>query len=173
MERPNLDQTYETFIRIEPESNPINLIRFQIRPLIKLLRDDGIIDWFCFLIHNRESGVPTSEQDKDAYFHIRFDLKKRVDPIGFLPNYCVMTRKVEQTNIQSIAGINKSLLKDNRIEKAWRTIGEQSEWVLNMLAIYHEGIEVASDQIAQFLHFFFNMVHLGIKCPKCNSVFPF
>ena len=175
MERPNLDQTYETFIRIDPASNPINLIRSKIRPLIKLLRDNGIINWYCFLIHNRESGVPTSEQDKDAYVHIRFDLKKLADPADFLPNYCVMTSKVERNKTQDIAGINKSLLQAGQIEEVWRIIGEQSEWVMKMLAIYEEDVDVPLDQIAQFLHFFFNMVlmGMGIECPKCGFNIPF
>jgi len=173
MKQPNFSQVYETFIRIDLASNPIDLLRFQIRPLINRLRDEGLINWYCFLIHNRESGVPTSADDKNAYFHLRFDLKKSANPIDFLPDYCVMTRKVDRTRTESITGVDKSLLKDIQIEEAWKIIGEQSEWVMNMLSIYDKDIDIPLDQIAQFLHFFFNMVQMAIKCPKCGSIVPF
>ena len=159
MKQPNFSQLYETFIRIDPASNPIDLLRFQIRPLINRLRDERLINWYCFLIHNRESGVPTSADDRNAYFHLRFDLKKSTNKIDFLPDYCVMTRKVDRTRIESITGVDKSLLKDNQIEEAWKIIG----------AVFCTISPVPS----QFLHFFFNMVSVRATCPKCGSIVPF
>lgn len=164
MQRPNLDRMWETFIKIAPEETVITGIRCKIRPLIFRLRDEGIIGWYHFLIHNRQSGVPTSDDDTAPYFHIRFEFE-RADPTENLPDYCVMTRKTGR--IENITGIDKSLLKNGQIEEAWRVIGEQSEWVLHILDIYKENVNVP---LGQFLHYYFNMLQLSVKCPKCGEV---
>ena len=173
MQKPNLDVIWETFIKIPNTGSHIDIMRSQLCPLISRLKDKDIINWYSFLIHNRQSGVPTSEDDTSFYFHIRFDLRKTINPKDFLPDYCVMTRKVERTAIENISGINKFLLKGEQIEEAWKVIGEQSEWVMNMLNIHKEDTDVPTDQIAQFLHYYFNMTQLGFKCPECRHVFTF
>jgi len=142
------------------------MIRFKLYPLISNLRQKKIINWYHFLIHNRRSGIPTTENDNNAYFHIRVALRKDVKSKDFrdsLPNYCVMTRKIERERVESISGINKSLLRNEEIEEAWRIIGEQSEWLINMLNIHKEDIEIPFQQIAQFLHFYANMTQLQVK----------
>jgi len=172
MQKPDLNQMWETFIKIPTDDNRVgfsllyNNIRSKIYPMISRLEDNDMINWYCFLIHDRNSGVPTSEDDKKPYFHIRFTLKKDVDPSKFqdsLPNYCVMTSKRKRRPIESIAGIDKSLLKNEEIEEAWRIIGEQSEWFLEMLNIHKEGVDIPPQQIAQFLHFYANMTQLQVR----------
>jgi len=172
MQKPNLNQMWETFIKIPAEDNRIRLslvynnIRSKIYPMISHLKDNEIINWYCFLIHDRNSGVPTSENDKNPYFHIRFTLKKDVEPDKFLsclPDYCVMTRKIRREHVESIAGINKSVLKNEEIEEVWRIIGAQSEWLLGMLNIHKEDIDIPPQQIAQFLHFYANMTQLQVR----------
>jgi len=180
VEKPDLEQMWETFIKIPDlfqmwlafEKNPTedkiakinncvcNMIRFKIYPLISLLRNNGVIDWYCFLIHDRNYGVPTSEDDNNLYFHIRFEVKKDVNLNQFLislPNYCVMTRRISPRMVESINGIDKALLKNEEIEEAWRIIGEQSEWLLNMLNTHKEDVDIPFKQVAQFLHYYFNM----------------
>ena len=169
MKKPDLDQMWETFIKIPIEDNTISLnniydtIRSKIYPMISRLRDDGMLDWYCFLIHNRNSGVPTSEDDDNPYFHIRLELGKNANPKDFLPSYCVMTRKIRRERVESITGVDKSLLKDEKIEEAWRIIGEQSEWVIEMLNIHKEDVEIPPHQIGQFLHFYFNMTCVSVR----------
>jgi len=158
MQRPDLDRMWETFIRIPAGENPINMIRSKVGPLVSRLRDERIIEWYHFLVHDRRSGVPTSKDDASLYFHIRFEFGG-TDPSKVLPDYCVMTRKTGR--IESINGIDKSLLKEERIEEAWRVIGEQSEWVMNMLDIHKEHVDIPLKQIRQFLHYYFNMLQLG------------
>jgi len=88
-----------------------------------------------------------------------------VDPnefLGSLPNYCVMTRHIER-RLESIAGINKSLIKNEEIEEAWRIIGEQSKWLLEMLSIHKEDVDMPPQQIAQFLYFYANMTQLQVR----------
>ena len=189
MEKPDMNRMWETFIKIGLRKETsfgriINMIRFNIYPMIEDLKQKKIINWYHFLIHNRESGVPTTEDDNNLYFHIRFTLNKNIevkeekDVNGFLPNYCVLTRKRKPRRIERISGIDKSLLRNEKIEEAWRIIGEQSEWLLNMLDIHKEDVEIDKypKQIAQFLHYFFNMLGgfaILVKCPNCGHVFPF
>lgn len=169
MKKPDLDQLWETFIKIPTEEEPISLndvydtIRFKIYPVISRLRDSHILDWYCFLIHNRNSGVPTSEGDDNPYFHIRFELRENINPNDFLPSYCVMTRKVRNEQVESITGVDKSLLKNEEIEEAWRIIGEQSEWLLDMLNIHKEDADIPPEQIGQFLHFYANMTCVAVR----------
>lgn len=170
MEKPDLNRMWETFIKMSWEDirggEHLNIIRFKIHQIISFLKDDGIINWYCFLIHDRKSGVPTSEDDTNPYFHIRFALEKDVDPNKFLitlPEYCVMTRKIDRKSVESISGIDKSLLKKEEIEEAWRIIGEQSEWLLNLLNIYKQDVNIPLQQIAQFLHFYSNVTQLAYR----------
>jgi len=167
--KPNLDLMWDTFVRLSWEDIPVGKhiarLRHDIAPLISRLKDQGVIDWYCFLIHDRRSGVPTTENDTNPYFHIRFALREGVDPdnlVGSLPKYCVMTRQIKHEWVDSILDVDKSLLKNGEIEGAWRIIGEQSELLLNLLSIYREDVEIPPQQIAQFLHFYANMTQLRV-----------
>ena len=171
MEKPNLDRMWETFIKIPIEDDRIrftllyDIIRSKISPMISCLKDSKAINWYCFLIHDKNSDVPTTEDDNHPYFHIRFALTKDVDPKEFcalLPDYCFMTRKIER-RLESVSGIDKSIIKNKEIEEAWRIIGEQSEWFLDLLNIHKENIDVPPQQIAQFLHFYVNMAQLQVS----------
>jgi hypothetical protein len=170
IQKPDLNRMWETFIKIGTSDAAsferlVHVIRFMIRPMISDLMQKRVINWYCFLIHDRHSGVPTSEDDNNAYFHIRFALEADVEPervLDSLPDHCVMTRRVEP-RLETISGIDKSLLKNEEIEEAWRIIGEQSQWLLNMLSIHKEEVEVQPQQIAQFLHFYANMTQLRIR----------
>jgi len=169
MQRPDLNRIWETHIRILPDEKPVNIIRLKILPLISRSRDEDMIGWYHFLVHPRPSELPPIEGDTNRCFHIRFEFKG-TDPSKVLPDFCVVTRKIGR--IESIHGIDRSLLKDERIEDAWRVIGEQSEWVMNMLDIHKGDVDVPPDQIMQFLHYFFNMMQLGVRCPTCGQFVP-
>ena len=171
MEKPNLDRMWETFIKIgkldfTPNKPFLNInemfrtIRSKISPMIFRFVNGGKINWYSFLIHDRKSGVPAKEDDDNLYFHVRVSVL--TDEELFFPDYCFMTRKIKREWVGSISGINTSLLKNEEIEEAWRIIGEQSEWVLNMLDIHKENIDIPRQHIAQFLHFFRNMTQTPI-----------
>ena len=166
MQKPDLNQMWETFVKFSWEDVPtgrhIDIIRNKIFPLISRLENEEIINWYCFLIHDRKSGVPTSENDENPYFHIRFALKKDIEPKELLPNYCVLTRKIEVSWVEAITGIDKALLKNGEIEEAWRIIGEQSEWIFRMLNIFKEDINIPLRNVGQFLHFYANITQLRI-----------
>jgi hypothetical protein len=166
MEKPDLNQMWETFVRLSWDDVPlgrhINIIREKIFPLLSDLEKKGIINWYCFLIYDRKSGVPTSNDDNNPYIHIRFSLTREIAPKDFLPSYCVLTRKIPVAGVNTIAGIDKTLLKNEEIVEAWHIIGEQSECIFKMLDIFKEGINIPLNQIGQFLHFFANMTQLRV-----------
>lgn len=123
--------------------------------------------WYCFLIHDKTSGVPTTEDDKNAYFHIRFTVKKNInikdekDINKYLPEYCEKSMTRRCSDVTSIQGIEKSILKDGDIAESWKLMGEQSGWVLTMLKGHEENAQIPVNQLVQFMHFFMNMLGLG------------
>ncbi len=186
MEKPDLDMMWETYIRIGlPNVATIrraeffDLIRFRVSDAIDRLKNSSMIDWYCFLMHTRKSGVPTTEDDNNLYFHIRFTTKKKTelkDILDLLPNYCVLTRKTKRENVSKISMgqsrfIDESLFRSEGIEVAWRILGEQSEWGLKMLCAYKPNVKIPYNHIMQFFHYYFNMLFLTIskECPKCGN----
>ena len=170
MEKPDLDSMWETFIKIPVENNQLgysklfSVIRTKIQPLISSLTEKKIINWYSFLIHDRHSGVPTTEDDNCPYFHVRISIQENVDSstlLTLLPNFCTLTRKIEQTQ-KSISGINMSIITNEDISEAWRIIGEQCEWYLHLLAIHKNDVDIPPQQIMQFLHFFANMTQIRV-----------
>lgn len=181
MEKPHLNRIWETYIEIP--MNPkmshsgflhsaYDILRMKVRPMVLDLIQKGT-KWYCFLFHQSQV-----QGDPKLYWHIRFEPKEGIDDKekvnALLPDYCdkaktELNEKVE--SIRTINGIDESLIKDGKIEEAWRILGEQSEWFLNMLEIHGEGIKIPSKQIGQFLHFFFNMSQVLFACPCCGNIF--
>jgi hypothetical protein len=152
MKRPILSRMYETFIKIDPRPDPLHQIIFQtiktkVYPTIEQLKKDGKVDWHSFLIHNRRSGVPTTDDDNNAYFHIRFSLSKEANEdeiLKILPDFCVLTRKVNPSNVKSIS-ISNTMKYD---------------------------VVIPVEEIWSLLHYFHNMVGLSvIQCQNCKTTF--
>jgi hypothetical protein len=171
MQKPDLDNMWEFFIKIPAMVDNgllYDMIRFKICPTISQLRNIGKIEWYSFLVHDRESGVPTTEDDKSPYLHVRVSFKSgyvigREDLNKLLPDYCQKQLTQQCKDVESILGIETSLLKDEDIGEAWRIIGEQSEWVMKMLAIFKDNVQVPCTQIGQFLHYYSNMTQLRVQ----------
>jgi hypothetical protein len=171
MQKPNLENMWEFFIRIPAKADLgllHDMIRFQVFPIVSRLMSDGAIEWYSFLVHNRESGVPTAKDDNNVYFHVRVSFKNgytvsKEELDKLLPDYCQKHLTKKCTDVKSINGIEQSSLKNGDLAEAWRIIGEQSEWVMRMLEIHNEGAQVPVNQIAQFLHYFSNMTQLRVQ----------
>jgi hypothetical protein len=167
MHKPSLDRMWETFIQLPIEglsfNNYVQTLRFELHPIVSELLDKNAIEWYCFLLHGKSSGVPTSANDSHLYIHLRFSLKETADAasvVKMLPPSCVMTAPIDVGRIESITGVDKSALKDEDIEEAWRMIGQQSEWVLDFFSVHKEDVTISPQQISQFLHFFDNMTQV-------------
>jgi hypothetical protein len=182
MQRPILSRMCETFIKIDIEPTAFHQSVFQtiktkLYPTIEQLKKDGKVDWYSFLIHSRQSGVPTTVDDNNAYFHIRFSLSKDViekDVLETLPDFCVMTRKAPLSGVESISmgktKYNTSLRKHEGIEEVWRIIGEQSELMLKVFDSYKDDAVIPLEEIGSLLHYFHNMVQFSMyQCSKCGS----
>lgn len=167
MHKPSLARMWETFIQLPIEGlsfdSFVRKIRFELHPIVTELLDKNAIDWYCFLVHGKSSGVPTTANDSHLYIHLRFSLKEAVDAasvVKMLPPSCVMTAPIDIGRIQSITGVDKSALKNEDIEEAWRIIGEQSEWVLDFFSAHKVDATISPHQTSQFLHFFDNMTQI-------------
>ena len=142
MDKPDLNRLWHTYIKIGPSRNLTlkmiqDTIRLKICPLVLDLMNNDKINWYHFLIH------PHPKDKENFYFHIRFSATSKIkksDDLN-LPSYCDLTEKVAPIN--NISGIDKNLLANEKIEEAWRIIGEQSEWTINMVNAHKDvGIPV-------------------------------
>ena len=173
LKKPNLDLLWETFIRFSwdelSSGAHIGLIRDKVGPVISVLKSKGKVGWYCFWIHDRDTGVPTSADDEYLYFHIMFELTEHVSPVDILPAYCVMTRKVEYWWVSEVsvdtkgAEFDVSFLKDESIEEVWRLIGEQSEWLLNLLNAFKDSNGIPVNYVREFLNHFTDMTAMPAK----------
>lgn len=171
MEKPNLNQMWETWVKIGPRASltPKLLqseIRNKISPMISRLKNKKIINWYHFLCH------PYPKEPNNGYFHIRFSVIRNIERVDALnlPEYCVSTKKIGP--LRKIVGIDKVLLKNEEIEEAWRIIGEQSEWIINLINIHKEDVGwVPITQFVQFMHFFMNMMGLGHRATIISMTF--
>ncbi len=160
MNKPDLGRMWETFILVESKDwfAIQRGIRKQIATLFPRLLESNEIDWYQFLIHDRNSGgIPIPPTDTRLYYHIRYCPTSGA-PLK-LPDYCQMTRTIVEP-LTTIAGIDDSALVGT-IEDAWWIIGEQSQFIIDLFNIYKAG-DIPIQQVAQFLHFFRNMTQTPI-----------
>ena len=52
------------------------MLRSVAAPLVRGLTQKEVIYWYCFLVHDSKSGVPTSKEDDRPYVHLRMALRK-------------------------------------------------------------------------------------------------
>jgi hypothetical protein len=183
MDRPNLDRVWETYVEIPIDYQKMNYstvlrtihdtLRLKVRPTLSGLVNNDT-KWYCFLFHgSRVQG------DTKVYWHIRFEPKEGIDDTekvnDLLPDFCDKTKTIRCKDVEDIAkrisGIDESLIKNHEIEEAWKILGEQSKWFMDMLEIHKEDVFIPSRQVYQFLHFFLNMSQLLFVCPCCGNIF--
>jgi hypothetical protein len=156
MEKPDLDRIWQTWIRVMPmedfhsrELLPIisKTIREKISVFSQLLKDKKL-EWYCFLHHE------FPKDPDNFYFHVRFT--KAAGWNISLPDFCSQPQIEKVGN--AISGIDKSLLRKEAIEEAWRIIGEQSELIVKLVQIHKD--EIPIQQFIQFMHYNMSMVGL-------------
>jgi hypothetical protein len=136
-----------TFKRIQ------DAIRYQMHEISELLNSEKI-NWFYFLVH------PKPDDNANGYFDVVFTTDKE-DPSEFLPEYCQDTKKIPPMN--TILGIDVEILEQKDIAEAWRIIGEQSLFVIDLIRAHSKDSTIHQFQVAQFMHFFMNSLGLGLK----------
>lgn len=169
-EMPNVESMIETFILIQVSEdatplqvwqNYLDMLRSVVAPLVRDLTQKGAINWFCFLVHDRKSGVPTSKDDDRLYVHLRMALTKASNETEFinqLPSFCHFSRKISMPNPPSLDNVDIQCLAKGQVEQGWKILGESSEWVLKMLDAHDPNKQVPPQNVAQFLHYLGNQL---------------
>lgn len=158
MEKPNLTKMWRTWVKVGLKNQLTykmlqDTVRYKMHN-ISLLQKAGKITWYYFLYHDKPDDAA------NGYFDIVFTTD-RVDPCGFLPEYCVDTKKIPP--MMEISEIDKTILQEEDIAEAWRIIGEQSEFIISLICAHAENRVVHPQQIAQFMHYFMNPLGLGLR----------
>jgi len=158
LKNADLNKMWRTWIKIGLKSKLTlkrlqDVIRHKMYDILQL-KKTGKINWYYFLYHNKPDD-PTN-----GYFDVVFTTTSE-EPTKFLPEYCVDTKKISP--ITEISGIDSSILKDTNIVEAWRLIGEQSQFIIDLVRTHDENSEIPPKQIARFMHYFMNALGLGHK----------
>ena len=72
MKKPNLNNVWESYLKIPIEKDVINLIRENISPLVSRLKEDEIIGWYCFLVHpsrDKDDNNRSGPHSLDTFSH--------------------------------------------------------------------------------------------------------
>lgn len=158
LEKPDLNKMWRTWVKIGLKSQLTHkMFQDTIRHKmyrISQLQKTGEITWYYFLHHNKP------DDTANGYFDIVFTTD-RGDPNEFLPEYCVDTEKIP--SMMKILGIDETILEKKNIAEAWRIIGEQSDFIIDLVRAHTENSKIHHKQIAQFMHFFMNALGLGQK----------
>ena len=56
-----------------------------------------------------------------------------------------------------------SFFKEESIEGVWKILGEQSEWLLNLLNAFKENINIPTSYVERFIHYYTDMTGLVFK----------
>ena len=110
MNNPNTERVVETFIpimiigdtTIQVWHRYLDFIRNEIAPIIRRLEELKLISWYSFLIHDKNSGVPTTKDDNRSYVHLRFEIAlsaKEHELRAALPESCILTQMINSINI--------------------------------------------------------------------------
>jgi hypothetical protein len=138
----------------------INLIRGAVLPLVRELERKRGLARCVFLVHDKDSGVPTTPDDQGQYLHLRLVFKR---PTRFAPSggWCMTRPMIEGVEI---GGINREILRGGDVSAAWDLIGRQSAWVLDLIEAHEPGADPAAmvKQARQFLHYFANMLQTKV-----------
>ena len=166
MELPDLNRMWETFVRIGPKRTAghdyIRGMRHEVTDVIATLRAAGLVDWYCILVHDHTSGVPTVTSDPDAYWHIRFALlpgKTEDELAAALPPCCLWLNHMPEQNTRYIGGLDASLMQNPDVAKQWQLIGLESELMLHVVSLYREDAHPGQVRLdmSQYAHFVDNM----------------
>lgn len=131
----------------------LRILRDRVAPVVRDLERGGVIDWYSFLVHDRESGVPVSEGDRGVYVHLRFsttEARGDGDVAGRFPPEWLLRR----------ATLVWTAKEDAR---GWRRLGELSALILE---IVEEQSPVSDDalvhELASLLHYAANMAQMRV-----------
>ncbi len=164
MKRPNPSHCIDAVVPLL-EVSPDGIIR-QLRngvsPGIRSLEQQGLIIWYCFLVHDRGSA---DREDLPAEFpqhflHLRFGLPDGADIQNFLTKLPPPFVHPVQKALGPIGGVNVAAMHGDWAE-AWWLIGELSELALKLVEAHSDDNQTIVPQVIQFLHYLTNGLGMG------------
>jgi hypothetical protein len=160
---PRLDPQWCAARGINPMSEVVlRMIKDDVSPLIRWLEKKHGLEGFHFLVHDRQSGVPTVEGDNAAYIHLRLFFKKPKSKLDLNPR-CMFTRPNDERR-EPFAGLDMRIVKSQNISMGWELLNQQSAWVLRLIEAHEwtDGGDIVR-QVQQFGHFFANMTQMTFR----------
>lgn len=135
-------------------------VRSEVLPYVRRLEQKHRLKWFSFFLHDRASGVPTMEDDRRLFVHLRLRFPRPIS-LGAAPGWC-LNRPCELS--PEIAGVDKAMLVDGNIDRAWQLIGDESALFLKLIEAYKPDVDNLAllKQVRQFLHYFANMSQMRV-----------
>jgi len=157
--------------------NVIRLLRDKVLPLVRGLEKKSGLVGYHFLVHDRLSGVPTTEDDHGAYIHLRLVFKKGYEFDKYIAGWTLGHRAPGQATPQSMAfvmtrpaatgqteigGVDLGLIPGGLV-KANHLINLQSAWVLAFIEAHawRDDADMVK-QTRQYLHYFANMLQINV-----------
>ena len=147
----------------------LRLLQREVVPLIRRLENRSMrqISGYFFLIHNRESGVPTTADDRSAYIHMRLyfcGVRSRAAVQKLLGGEWVMTRAIYDEGT-SIAGIDPKFIRGGSVDAIREILKKQSELALQIVRTYTDDVDPLAliGQVRQCLHYLSNMLQMRVS----------
>ncbi|MGH2361841.1 MAG: hypothetical protein ACRDGM_15040, partial [bacterium] len=157
---PNLSRIIETHVPVT--SDYLQQLRRDVLPFIRQLQADGHIRWFSFLLHAAGQLSGRDPADATLVIHLRLEMVGDGDSATFaklLPAHFLTPTSVQ---LSDVSGVDGSELRELDWARAWRLVGEASEFVLSLLEEYKE--PPSPQRAIQFLHFITNGLGMGGQC---------
>lgn len=145
------------------ESSPIvlELLREHVVPMYEAIKPE--IEWVWFFVHNRDSGVPTTEDDKAAYLDITIVLRSHlvVSTIGLDAPF-VMTRP-DKLSAQC-AGWDLKQLNKGGVEIVHALHNMQARMLLQFIAGFNKDADTMTilKHLRQYMHYLANVTQMRI-----------
>lgn len=148
------------------------LLRLLQREVIPLVRrtmtgyDQPVSNYF-FVVHDRESGVPTTADDKSGYIQMRLyfwattTLSKVQKLLG---DKWVMTKPIHDEGMK-IAGIDEKFIRDGKVDAVRDILKAQSHLALQIVDTYTDDVDllILIQQVRQNLHYLSNMFQMRVS----------
>ena len=159
---PNLNRIVDTYI--PAATNDFDLYCQQLRtdvvPHIRNLQSEGVVRWYCFLLHGADQLSDRDLADSGAYIHLFLEPEIGMEFSQFVSRLPSHFLKPTARPLSTFSGVDGAALRDGNWAYAWKGIGDASEFVLRLLENHGENA-LPIPNVIQFLHFITNPLRLG------------
>jgi hypothetical protein len=164
MEIPDFDRGYETGVRVVVVGDDplafwrtnLEIVRFRVAPVLRGLMEQGVINWYCSLLHGQEEGAPTVKGDPHAYQHIRVALApgRTADELraGLPPDF-LPARPMTRDKFTDMPDHHLAFLRDGDTRRIWQRMGEMNELQFRILDDHRPDLPIPEDNLWLMLHY--------------------